>query len=200
MGTRHLICVVRNGEFKVAQYGQWDGYLSGQGQDVLDFLLKRCNPERFRQQVDRVHHISEPEYEALWKAAGADGGPTVSMDVAEKFKRENFHLHRDCGAKILDYIQDAEHPVCQLSTDFAGDSLMCEWAYVIDLDTDTLEVYKGFNKEPVPSGERFADFPKEKDTSDYYPIRLARIFKLSELRPDTMSGLEKEIYPSENEG
>ena len=40
MGTRHLICVVSDGDYKVAQYGQWDGYPSGQGAAILEFLHK----------------------------------------------------------------------------------------------------------------------------------------------------------------
>ena len=28
MGTRNLTCVFKDGEYKVAQYGQWDGYPS----------------------------------------------------------------------------------------------------------------------------------------------------------------------------
>jgi len=31
MGTRHLICAKINNEYKLSQYGQWDGYPSGQG-------------------------------------------------------------------------------------------------------------------------------------------------------------------------
>ncbi|MHC5949058.1 hypothetical protein ACVXZ3_04645 [Providencia hangzhouensis] len=38
MGTRHLICVAKDGDYKVAQYGQWDGYPSGQGLTLLTFL------------------------------------------------------------------------------------------------------------------------------------------------------------------
>ncbi len=37
-GTRNLTCVVVGGEYKVAQYGQWDGYPSGQGLTALNFL------------------------------------------------------------------------------------------------------------------------------------------------------------------
>ena len=29
MGTRHLIAVQLDGEYKIAQYGQWDGYPEG---------------------------------------------------------------------------------------------------------------------------------------------------------------------------
>ena len=39
MGTRNLIMVrKKNGDLKVAQYCQWDGYPSGHGVDILTFL------------------------------------------------------------------------------------------------------------------------------------------------------------------
>ena len=39
MGTRNLTMVInQKGEKKVAQYGQWDGYPSGVGVSVLNFL------------------------------------------------------------------------------------------------------------------------------------------------------------------
>ena len=37
MGTRHLICIF-DGEYKVAQYGQWDSCRRS-GVDALNFLL-----------------------------------------------------------------------------------------------------------------------------------------------------------------
>jgi len=38
MGTRNLTMVISDGKTKIAQYGQWDGYPSGQGADILAFL------------------------------------------------------------------------------------------------------------------------------------------------------------------
>lgn len=38
MGTRNLTAVYLDGQYKVAQYGQWDGYPEGQGITVLTFL------------------------------------------------------------------------------------------------------------------------------------------------------------------
>lgn len=35
MGTRNLTAVYLDGQYKVAQYGQWDGYPEGQGITAL---------------------------------------------------------------------------------------------------------------------------------------------------------------------
>lgn len=58
-------------------------------------------------------------------------------------------LSRDTGGKILDVIADAKHdnPIfirkVKDALGFAIDFLFCEWMYVIDLDANRLEVYKG---------------------------------------------------------
>jgi hypothetical protein len=79
--------------------------------------------------------------------------------------------------------------------DFANDSLYCEYAYVIDLDKDILEVYQGFNKEPLPEGARFTG--TKKDSEDYQAVKLVASFPLGSL-PENFDALEEELYP-ENE-
>ena len=43
MGTRHITTVVAEGEFVVAQYGQWDGYPTGAGNDIVASIGQSCH-------------------------------------------------------------------------------------------------------------------------------------------------------------
>ena len=58
MGTRGLTSVKVNGETKIAQYGQWDHYPSGQGIVALNFL-RNFNEEHFRTQLSKCRFIDE---------------------------------------------------------------------------------------------------------------------------------------------
>ncbi|NLA66727.1 MAG: hypothetical protein GX856_00490 [Gammaproteobacteria bacterium] len=135
MGTRHLIAVQHNGEYKIAQYGQWDGYPSGQGADVLDFL-RRADLERFKAQVDKTGWITDAELEDRWVEAGAvRGSETVTLEVSNRMRDLYPELSRDTGAKVLDIVYKADGGLqLRNSIEFAQNSLFCEWAYVIDLD------------------------------------------------------------------
>lgn len=199
MGTRHLVMVVKDGDFKVAQYGQGDGYPSGQGITVLNFLRKKMRRPSFDESVKALRPISEQELEALWIECGATKGSNlVGMDVAAKFNKRWPWLDRDHGAEILSTVQDSMGDIqVRLSTGFAADSLFCEWAYVIDLDKNALEVYRGFNQEPVPSGERFANLtPPERDEK-YYPVKLVRKYNFDAL--PTKRNFLKDLEPKDEE-
>ena len=54
---------------------------------------------------------------------------------------------------------------------FLYNSLLCDWAYIINLDTNELEIYEGVNKEK-PKG-RFGEVPK--NVNGYYAVSLIRI-------------------------
>lgn len=65
-------------------------------------------------------------------------------------------------------------------TEFLKDSLLCEWAYIINLDTNELEIYKGMNKgKPVG---RFKNVPK--NVEKYYPVSLVGLIPLNDLPPE----------------
>jgi hypothetical protein len=180
MGTRNLTAVFFNGAYPVAQYGQWDGYPSGQGKTALEFL-HGADLDIFKVQLGRCEWVDTKKVDAFLKEVGSrDGG--LNMEQAEKYYKAFPYLGRDHGAEILEMIYTATGPVeLSDSITFASDSLFCEWAYVIDLDAGKFEVYQGFNQEPVPPGQRFSDFPKDEKGIGYYPIRLIKSYDLDKL-------------------
>lgn len=184
MGTRHLIAVQLDGDYKIAQYGQWDGYPDGQGLTVLNFL-KTANLEAFRDKLRKTRFATEDEINQFWVNAGANpDSDFVSMDVANKVKQTHPEVSRDTGARILEVVLSTPFSEQLLLSDhreFAQDGLFCEWAYVIDLDAGKLEVYTGFHKEDVTEG-RFQG-KTNPDMSGYGPIQLQKTYDLDDL-PD----------------
>ena len=64
---------------------------------------------------------------------------------------------------------------------FLIDSLFCEFAYIINLDTNKFEVYVGFNKNPNAAG-RYAKYTLYKDYENvYYGVKLVKEIELTDL-------------------
>jgi hypothetical protein len=179
MGTRHLIAVQLDGEYKIANYGQWDGYPSGQGVDVLAFL-KSVDTDAFKEKLRSARFIDQESPEG--KAYIAKVNNTPDWPKAYPW------LSRDAGSDILSLVLEQPHGIQLFNgVDFAGDSLFGEYAYVIDYDHDTFEVYQGFNKQPVPDGERFAQAPMDDRQPHpvsgeiFYPVKHWRTWPLDAL-------------------
>lgn len=193
MGTRNLTCVVVDNIIKVAQYGQWDGNPEGQGTTIYEFL-QECDLTDFRNKVRTLTEITPKNIKDAWIKCGAEpDAEWVSTEVAEKMKEIYPHLSRDIGAEILSIIANDQAKEVKLSTDFAADSLFCEWAYVLDLDNNVLEVYKGFQHNPHTKG-RFANLGNlDNNTGPYYPVALVKSFSISDL-PKTTYDFCHQIY------
>lgn len=199
MGTRNLTMVVSNGETKVGQYGQWDGYPSGQGATALSILseiAKENGWEKFREKINSLRWFTTEELEKM------DGDydnaiakhPYISRDwaavILEGLYRGKLTKHENYPVSKTTII-DVNIEALINSENFGGDSLFCEWAYVIDLDKMTFEVYRGFNKEPLVEGDRFYELQDkliaEKAAKgrqvEYYPVKLVKSYDLNNL-PD----------------
>lgn len=200
MGTRNLTMVIHQQEPKIAQYGQWDGYPSGQGSTALKFLFRMMNENKldeFKKRLESLRWITKEEGEKL--------------DAMDDWKSKYPYLSRDAGADILNAVLFNQMEVSEgiagrkeipvevefLSDarEFAGDSLFCEWAYVIDLDNETFEVYEGFNKQPLNESDRF--FILQKEWEVYKPIRLVKSYSLRNL--PSHSQMINDCSPSDSE-
>jgi len=200
MGTRHLTIVIQKENPVVAQYGQWDGYPEGQGITVLNFL-RTVDMNRFKKRLKDVRFMNKRDESSLkkfMKKIGAENG-WMDMDQAKLYYNQYPYLSRNHGAEILQMIYDSVGKVVlQNSISFAADSLFCEWAYLIDLDKNVLEVYEGFNQTPLEDGQRFKDLVNvEYSTGTYYPIRHVKTYPLDELPTD--EDFVKELEPKEEE-
>ncbi|NTF18014.1 hypothetical protein G6L37_06325 [Agrobacterium rubi] len=169
MGTRHLVTIVKDGEFKLAQYGQWDGYPSGQGVTVVEFF-NNGDVEALKANVDKLRYIDDEQADALYQTIGIPSGQEwLNMDQSAAIKNTFPTLHRDIGAGILEIIasgraelQDdsgSSYIPTANSLAFAG-GFGCEWVHTIDLDKGTYEIYEGgFEAEGEPN--RFTDVLKK---------------------------------------
>lgn len=185
MGTRGLTAVVLGGVHRVAQYGQWDHYLSGQGETVMRFckdnLVEPAGLERFREAVRRTRFIPPEELEANWSS------------LLDQYP----HLSRDTGADILQLVLDGATDLRD-SSNFANDSLFCEQAYCIDLDLRSVEIHQGFQTEPHLVGRYSSLLGRQGARDEYFPVRLLAEYRLDWLRDmdvsSTLVKLERMIY------
>lgn len=185
MGTRNLICVQHNGEYKVAQYSQWDGYPEGQGVGVLNFL-KSVNLDDFKNKLAKVRFIdyegTDKEMIESYNKNAAEWSNQPDNRTEEQkywFKR---YISRDIGSTILRNIHESKDDeiILKNGINFAADSLFCEWAYVIDLDKGTFEVYSGFHKEKASDEDRFY-FLNDQCEGEYSIVKLAKSFDINDL-------------------
>lgn len=183
MGTRNLTAVYMDGEYKVAQYGQWDGYPEGQGIICLHFLRDKLNEKCFKDNLNKLRFIKDEELKALTKEFGARDDGTIRADDYEKFRRVYPELHRDTGAKILEMIQEGRARILNNDINFAADGLFCEWAWVIDFDKRTFEAYQGFKNEPLTENDRFY-YLRDLEENGYSGVHIVHEWKLDELPTD----------------
>ena len=147
MGTRHLTKVTYQGKNVIAQYGQWDGYPTGQGVTVGEFLSQSYWVGRLKENIEKgaLAFLNQEEYEALRKVLFEDhkdtpvGGALVSMFLGSQFCR-------DCGAQVL--MRAARHGWYEGKfyttdeSDFEEDTLFCEFVHHLDMDSETYTIYR----------------------------------------------------------
>ena len=188
MGTRNLTMVInKKGDLKVAQYGQWDGYPEGQGVTILNFAKGAGNLEALEKTLEDVefYTLDMPyiqEYDNKYAGWGAPDNRTE----ADKFWFSNTHS-RDVGGEILANLISldrdklpAEHEgkiLLQNNVEFGKNSLFCEWAYCLNLQTNKLQVFEGFNKDEAQEYPLFATTADERtENNGYCGCRLVKEF------------------------
>lgn len=152
MGTRHLINVVYGGQLVISQYGQWDGYPTGQGEDVCDFIREEYWYNRLKEKAQKkeLKFLSSQDAAVLDdiifpkedKKKKTKPRSEVVQDVLATMFRES-HFSRDRGAGIL---KMAAREIGDFYTiderDFEHSTIFtCEYVHLLNLDKDTYTIY-----------------------------------------------------------
>jgi len=164
----------RIGEVDKVSYNHFDSYPDGLGLQILDFIREVEDDAELKEIAGRIELIDQnvpptPEQIEVCREAG-----TIDLKVSEQSERDWYCLLRNAQGDLSGFRKTADNqsplPFMIDSHLFMGDSLFCEWGYILNTDTGNLEVYKGFNKDAGAPG-RYASLHGERD-SDYYGIAL----------------------------
>ena len=129
MGTRNTTRIYFNNELKVAQYGQWDGYPSGQGKDFMNFCASKYNMDALYNAISNQNEpfLSSEELDVLEKGRRAlfreiddSNLPMTSKERITRYLSNSFEWHRDHGASVLYRIAFGG---CPVHMDTVGDEL-----------------------------------------------------------------------------
>jgi len=161
MSTRGLHCIVVNGQYKVARYYHYDNYASGVGLELLHTVRRIAENNLF----------SQLEFNACTvKEVGSFSDSEIDSDISDTFDYILYHR----GVKLYNDLQ------------FSGDSLFCEFLYLLDTTKKTFEVYKGFTTEPLDKFERFAFVQPAEcfGKTTYYQVHHVATFDVHNLPSD----------------
>lgn len=191
MGTKNLTVVVSNQEVKIASYGQFDGYPEVLGIKLLWLFSNPVNTKKLKEILPKVRLCNtqdQKQQDEFLESIGCTNG-ILNARQKDKFKEKYPFCYRERYGRlregqILEVLLEFRHLDELVTTDayaFASDSLFCEWAYVIDYDKNSFEVYKGLNTVSISEEDRF--FPLYDGENDYYPVKIIASFPLDDL-PD----------------
>lgn len=154
---------------------------------VVQYLVKNTK-EQLKELAESLVMVqegdkpSEDEIKDLGKYydSGVNGG---SLE-------DYYALLRDTQGNPWCYVEDSELKVMIDGKGFLRDSLFCEWAYIINLDENVLEIYKGFVKS-APVNSRYYDKEKTNRRGGYFPVELDETIPFETLNEFNMGKYEE---------
>lgn len=150
MGTRGLVTFVTKDGVVKSAYNQYDAYPEGVGTTVLSFVraaIDAIGSEALAEPIEDLIAVEEGSKPTLpqrvqlahYADTNVSTGRVDEWYVLLRKTQGNPALILQAG-----YVED--------QTEFGNDSLFCEWAYAINMQDNTFEVYEGFQKTPATKG------------------------------------------------
>lgn len=105
MGTRNITNVYVNGEQKLCQYGQWDGYPTGAGRDIMDFIRRTDDARMVERLADvELHVCKDGDLVYVTGYPATDGVTAVMRDKDDFFYRRGGVDYTERKRQAHDYV------------------------------------------------------------------------------------------------
>lgn len=171
MGTRSAIGFHVNGQDKL-MYNQFDGYPTYMGERVFKDAMRLKKNLGWKKLKQKVENIISIDMDSDDKPSGNDFKKYKKLhDPSVSTGGDWYSLLRNLQGNLYDVVKAG---IMLEANNFIHDSLFCEWAYIINLDTKKLEIYAGF-QQSKPVG-RYADIPAN---NGYYACSLVKEIDLT---------------------
>lgn len=177
MGTRGIYGLRKNKKDKIT-YNHYDSYPSWLGENIFDFI-KRHSIEEMNNLYDRLILVDEnkniitltaEEQEKLDKLIEYDDeGKIKEKDMYWLLRTFQGNLDKYDEFKNVDFMCDGH--------DFIKNSLFCEYGYIINLDTNKLEVFEGFQTKPQKTN-RYGYVCD----NGYYPCKIVKRINIKDIQ------------------
>jgi hypothetical protein len=156
MGTRNLTMVIdQEGQTKVAQYGQWDGYPSGVGAGVLSILSNKELFEKLKEGLRKVRFLDKEGVDKDFIEEYSKNAPEFSNEPDNRTQEQkrwfSTYISRDLAEEVLINIANSkDEEIVLINQEETGKSgSWVEWSYLINLKDNTFGVYGYIDQEPI---------------------------------------------------
>ena len=140
MGTRGAYGFHKDGIDKLT-YNHFDSYPEYLGDNIVEFCRTTDKEimDKIFDQIILVDEDSKPTEDQIeeCKSLYRKGAGAVDWYSLLRSAQGDIEAYKDGLRYMID------------NAAFMQDSLFCEWAYVINLTTNQLEIYRGFQKKPT---------------------------------------------------
>ena len=167
MGTRGCYGFRKNGIDKLT-YNHYDSYPDWLGRNIVKFC-KNTSIKEMNEIFDKlilVDENSKPTAEQI-----AECSKYYDGSVSNQTYSDWYCLLREAQGELDAYKDGLRYMID--SNEFIKDSLFCEYAYIINLDTNNLEFWIGFQDRPSVNNRYGTE-----NNRGYYPCKMKTYYPL----------------------
>jgi len=155
------------------------------GEKVVDFV-KKYSIDDLKTMSDNIELVDEGSKPTEDQICKCQQFRLIDLSVSERSADDWYCLLRKAHGNLELY---SKVGLMIDNSEFLKDSLFCEWAYIVNLDDESLDVYHGFQKEPPTKG-LFSGNTESRN--DYYPVDMIKSYPISNISNISISDLEYE--------